>query len=244
MRNRQACWTVLPELGAWATTGFTWAPEVIKAASGYVLYYTARSTDTGRQCVGAAVSATPEGPFADPSGKPLVCEADLGGSIDASPFRDADGTLYLYWKNDGNAIGEPTHLFGRRLRPDGLGFEGERAKLLTNSAPWHGHVIEAPQMVLHDGRHYLFYSANAYDKAEYAVGYATCDGPLGPCHDAQENPILASRGKAAGPGHSFYLDGRLFYHAWSPDSIGSVDPGRALWISRLDWIDGKPTVRS
>lgn len=35
--------------------------------------------------------------------KPLVCQHGDGGSIDASPFGDGDGSLYLHWKNDGNA---------------------------------------------------------------------------------------------------------------------------------------------
>src|SRR5947209_16363204 len=37
----------LPTLGSWAMTGNTWAPEVIKAGSGYVLFYVARATSTG-----------------------------------------------------------------------------------------------------------------------------------------------------------------------------------------------------
>ena len=34
--------------------------------------------------------------------EPLVCQTALGGSIDPDPFRDSDGILYLYFKNDGN----------------------------------------------------------------------------------------------------------------------------------------------
>ncbi|MFG1946588.1 glycoside hydrolase family 43 protein [Nonomuraea sp. NPDC048826] len=240
---------VLPELGSWAEPGFTWAPEVIQVTGDrFALYYTARSTATGRQCVGVATAARPEGPYTDRSDAPLICQADEGGSIDASPFRDADGRLYLYWKNDGNAIGLTTWLYGQRLTPDGLGLEGDRARLLSNTAAWHGKVVEAPQLVRHDGRYYLFYSANAFDAAEYAVGYATCDTPLGPCQDAPENPILTSGEGAAGPGHSYLVttpSGQtwLLYHAWPPDAIGSVEPGRRLWLDRVDWEDGKPIVR-
>ncbi len=239
----------LPGLGPWAEPGNTWAPEVVALpGGGYALYYTARSTEAGLQCVGVAVSDRPEGPFVDRSDRPLICEADEGGSIDASPFLDEDGTLYLYWKNDGNHIGEPTHLYGRRLTPDGLKLTGERVRLLTNTAPWHKHVIEAPQMVRHDGRLYLFYSAGAFDSDEYAAGYATCEGPLGPCADAAENPILRSTARAAGPGHSFLVttpggETWLLYHAWPPDAVGSVEPGRLLWMDRVDWVDGKPIVR-
>jgi beta-xylosidase len=238
---------VLPAVGAWATGGNTWAPEVLRNDAGkYVLYYTARWSKADRQCIGTAVADDPRGPF-EPSPEPLVCQADEGGSIDASPYRHDDGSLYLYWKNDGNHIGEPTHLYAQRLSADGLTLTGDRVRLLTNDKPWQGAVIEAPEMVRHDGKLYLFYSANAFDSDRYAVGYATCDSPLGPCHDAPENPILKSSAGAAGPGHCYPLtlpDGStwLLYHAWPPDGIGSVAPGRQLWLDRLDWTGGRPVV--
>ena len=239
----------MPEVGAWASRGNTWAPEVVRTKAGsYVLYYTARSTATDRQCIGAAVAAEPAGPFVDKSAKPLVCEAKEGGSIDASPYAHADGALYLYWKNDGNAIRAPTYLYGRRLSADGLSLTGGRTRLLSNDAGWEDHLVEAPQMVRHADRLFMFFSANAYDSDKYAVGYATCDGPLGPCRDAAENPILDSSAAAAGPGHSYLVtddDGGtwLLYHAWPPDAVGSVDPGRQLWLDRVDWVDGKPVVK-
>lgn len=237
----------LPEVGGWAARGNTWAPEVIAGAGGYLLYYTARSTATDRQCIGVAYADKPDGPFTDPATAPLVCQADEGGSIDASPYRDADGALWLHWKNDGNAISRPTHLYGSRLSTDGRKLTGEPKPLLVNDAAWENHVIEAPQMVRHDDRLYLFYSANAFDQDTYAVGYAECDSPLGPCRKAAENPILSTSPAAAGPGHSFLVTtpgGQtwLLYHAWPPDAIGSVAPGRQLWLDRVDWPAGKPVV--
>ena len=240
---------VLPEVGSWAVRGHTWAPEVLRTPAGkYVLYYTARWAKADRQCIGAAVADDPRGPFVDPSPEPLICQDDEGGSIDASPYAHTDGSLYLYWKNDGNHIGAPTHLYGQRLSDDGLTLTGEPVRLLTNDKPWQAHVIEAPQMVRRDGRLHLFYSANAFDTDRYAVGYATCETPLGPCQDAPENPVLASGPAAAGPGHSYLVtreDGStwLLYHAWPPEAIGSVTPGRQLWLDRVDWIDGKPVVK-
>jgi len=238
----------LPEVGTWSERGNTWAPEVIAGDGGYLLYYTARSTATGRQCIGVAFSRTPDGPFVDDRDEPLICQAGEGGSIDASPYRDPGGNLYLYWKNDGNAIGQPTHLYGSRLSEDGRTLTGKTVKLLTNDAPWEDHVIEAPQMVSHDGKLFMFYSANAFDKDVYAMGYAECDGPLGPCRKAAENPILKSTPAAAGPGHSFLVttpggETWLLYHAWPPDAIGSVAPGRQLWLDRVEWPGGRPVVK-
>jgi beta-xylosidase len=236
----------LPRLGAWAVPGRTWAPEVFPTPDGgYALYYTARTADGSRQAIGLATAAHPRGPFVDAGTAPLIDDCDEGGSIDAGAYRHSDGTAYLYWKNDGNAVGRPTHLYGQRLSADGSALLGERVELLTNHRPWHGAVIEAPQMIRHDDQLYLFYSGNAFDSDAYAVGYARCDGPLGPCHDARENPILRSSDHAAGPGHSYVVDGPgdttwILYHAWPPDAIGAIAPGRQLWLDRLDWVDGRP----
>jgi beta-xylosidase len=243
----QRCGDVLPRLGRWARPGRTWAPEVLRSGAGwYVLYYTARSARHGVQCIGRAVAATPRGPFLDDADGPLVAQVDAGGSIDASPFRDATGA-YLYWKNDGNAIGAPTHLWGQRLSADGLTLLDGPVRLLGDRARWHGGVVEAPFLYARGGRYYLFYSGNAFDSDRYAVGYARCDTPLGPCHDAPENPVLRTAAAAAGPGHCSVVDGPdggswMLYHAWPPGAVGAAAPGRQLWLSQVRWVGDRPVV--
>lgn len=250
-------WELLPDampaLPKWAklTGGLTWAPEVIAIGETYVLYFTTRDKESNKQCVGVATSDKPEGKFRAAGDQALVCQADEGGTIDASPFRDADGALYLYFKNDGNCCGIPTYLYVQKLSADGLSLEGEATRLVRNDVQWEGGVVEAPTMVLHDSRYYLFFSANNYASHEYAVGYATCDTAVGPCEDAPENPILASRLKPPpmiiGPGHQTVLDldGQtwILYHAW--EVIGGSRRGdrRLLYIDRLDWEEGRPVVR-
>lgn len=237
----------LPELPAWADPGKTWAPEVIAlAADRYVMYPTVADRASGRQCIAAAVATQPAGPYTSQGTGPLICQADLGGSIDASPFRDTDGSLYLLWKNDGNAIGADTWLWAQRLSADGLTLTGEPARLLKQTEAWEGRVVEGPFLWRRDGRLYLFYAANAYDRADYAEGYAVCETPLGPCVKAAENPILSSRQEASGPGHASMVehDGRtwLLYHAWPKGAEGAIDPGRQLWLDEVTWSGGRPTV--
>jgi len=237
----------MPHLAPWTDPGRTWAPEVLRvSAHRFVLYYTAAGAAALRQCVGRAVARTPVGPFVDRSQHPLVCQAGQGGSIDAHPFRDADGTLYLYWKNDGNCCGQDTHLWAQRMTPDGLRLTGGRTALLAQGAPWEGSLIEAPFMWRHGSAYVLFYSANAFDSEAYAIGYASCKGPEGPCTKAPENPIVHSAPGAAGPGHmSLATDhGRtwMLYHAWPPDAVGSSDPGRVLWLDRVSWVGGRPQL--
>ena len=239
----------MPRLAPWVTPGQTWAPEVLRReGGGYVLYYTAASTAEGRQCLGHAVSDSPEGPFVDEAEKPFVCQAREGGSIDASPFLDGDGELYLLWKNDGNAVGRDTYIYSQRLSTDGLDLHGNPVRLFKQDAEWEGELVEAPVMWRRDGEYYLFYSANAYYNKSYAVGYATCEGPRGPCEKAADNPILKTADGAVGPGHNAVIedgDGKTWvaYHAWPPDAVGSVYPGRTLWLDRLTWKGGRPTIQ-
>ena len=250
----------LPKLPLWSS-GDTWAPEAARIDGRYVLYYTAHDPDSkrpdgnGSQCITAALSTSPEGPFVDASDEPLVCQPDLGGSIDATFFRDADGSPYLIWKNDGNCCGLPTRFFLQRVSPDGRSMVGRATDLgVINDEPWEGALIEAPTMLLKDGTYYLFYSANGYDTEFYAVGYATASKVSGPFRDAPENPILASAwgrettSRARGPGHQSVIempDGRLWmaYHAWDRDAVGYSNFGqRSLWIDPLAVDDGKAVV--
>jgi beta-xylosidase len=239
----------MPDLAPWVTPGQTWAPEVLaREAGGYVLYYTAASATEGRQCLGRAVSDSPDGPFVDRDERPFVCQPDEGGSIDASPFVDGDGTPYLLWKNDGNAVGRDTYIYAQEMSADGLDLVGDPVRLLKQNAAWEGELVEAPVMWKREGEYYLFYSANAYYNRSYAVGYATCDGPAGPCEKASENPILKTGEGAVGPGHVAVIedgagDTWVAYHAWPPDAVGSVYPGRVLWLDRLIWKGGKPTIK-
>jgi beta-xylosidase len=239
----------LPSVGGWASPGNTWAPEVVRIGGQYAMYYVAHDNASGKQCIGRAVSSSPAGPFHDRSSRALVCQAPLGGSIDPDPVHAPDGSLYLYWKNDGNCCGAPVHLWGQRLSPDGAQLVGKRVPLLSNTRPWQGNLVEAPEMVVRDGHYTLFYSANNYASTEYGIGYATCRTPLGPCTDRSNASLIASNDVAAGPGHCFVLqlsDGRwwMLYHAWPPDTIGSSSPGRQLWLEPMTWQGDRPSVHA
>jgi beta-xylosidase len=258
-----ADWTfagdAMPALPPWAKKGSTWAPEVLKVGANYVLYFTARSRKYDRQCIGAAVSATPDGPFTSVAEEPLVCQSDLGGSIDASPFRDTDGKLYLYFKNDGNSPNarRPTEIWSQPLSADGLNVAGEAKAVLRDRLKWEGGLIEAPTMIHAPSGYFLFFSGNdfAWQREQrlsaYAIGYATCEGPQGPCTEAGDKPFLYSfsgaEGCLSGPGHQavFNVGPRWFiaFHAWSATrGCRPLDTVRWFYIAPLLWKDGKPEI--
>ena len=241
----------LPRLPFWqpSAKGLTWAPEVVATSAGYVMYYTGRDVQAGRQCLAVAVADAPEGPFVDTSDRPFLCQHDLGGSIDPFPFQDADGARYLLWKNDGNCCGLPTRIWIAALSVDGLALTGDPVDVgLVNDAPWEGGLIEAPTLLVHAGTYYLLYSANAYDSALYAVGYATSATLMGPYVDAPQSPILTSDADAAGPGGQAVVvddegDPWVLYHAWDPERVGDAIGGaRSMWLDELIFTDEGLTV--
>lgn len=249
----------LPMLPAWARRGFTWAPEVIAVDGGYVLYFTARDARSGLQCIGAATAVDPRGPYTPQGAAPLVCDTARGGSIDPSPFRDADGRLYLYVKNDGNhpRFNLPTEIVAQPLSADGLALTGTPVALVRNDADWEGRVVEAPTMIRRGRAYVLLFSANDYGwpraatLSPYAIGWARCAGPMGPCSDAPGNPLLASRDTAAGclsgPGHAAVLqrpEGDVIaFHGWSTTARCRPDrEARFLHVMPLRWDGDTPVV--
>ncbi|HYH92982.1 MAG TPA: glycoside hydrolase family 43 protein, partial [Candidatus Saccharimonadales bacterium] len=237
--------------------GLTWAPEVVQTSAGFVMHYTARDVQAGRQCLAVAVAEVAEGPFVDESEEPLLCQTDLGGSIDSSPFQDADGKRYLLWKSDGNCCGIPVAFFIQPLSDDGRSLEGDATKLegIAADRAWERILVEAPTLFLHDGTYFLFYSANDYGSRDYAVGYATSKELMGPYVDAEENPILSTEvpfgsppGSPAGPGHqSVFLDDDgdpwFAYHAWDSGRIGDSAGGRrAMWLDELVFDGDRASV--
>ena len=235
---------IFPAAGkpAWAVGDF-WAPEIHKVGNHYVAYYSARHQD-GRLSVGAGTSQSAKGPFTD-IGQPLVHDASMG-MIDVTHFQAPDGTHYLVWKADGNAVGQPTPIYGQALSADGTALVGGRVTLMKNDLGWEGGVVEAPWVVAKDGFYYLFYSGNAYYNGTYAVGVARASSPLGPYQKAGA-PILKTSAAWVGPGHCSVIDtpagnSYMVYHAWQAGHVNGPGDGRLMLVDAVTWSGGWPAV--
>jgi beta-xylosidase len=232
----------LPVLPSWATAGLTWAPGVIDIGGTYVMYYTVHDPTLGHQCISVATSSTPRGPFTDASSGPLICQSANGGSIDPNPYLDpATGSLVLLWKSDDNSIGNPTHLWGQPLAPNGLSLApgSSPSLLLTESARWQSPTVEGPTVVRNGNRYYLFYSASNYASSSSGIGYAVASSVLGRySNQSLFGPWLGTRGNATGPqGPWVFVDAsgatRLAFAAWD-GAVGYTNGGkRALWIGTV-----------
>ena len=230
----------LPTLPSWVQSGFTWAPDVHRFGSTYVLYYTAAvaGTSPSMQCIGDAVGPSPTGPF-DAGSAPFICQTGNGGSIDPRVFTDADGSNWMVWKSDENIGGSttPTGVWTSRLSPDGLTLVGSPTKILAPDEPWQGTIVEAPDLVLVGGKYWLFYSANWFDQPAYGVGVASCAGPQGPCQDLGNQPLVSSNQQGEGPGEESVFIGNngvwLLYNPWRSYAPSELTPPRPVAIARI-----------
>jgi len=234
----------LPNLPEWAAPGYTWAPSAVAAEGGWTLWFTARDRLTGRQCIGAARSSEPQGPYeADPG--PLLCDEDLGGSIDPSPVVAPDGGLTLLYKTDGNCCSMPTTIRSVALDSFGTGLAGTPVELLREDISWEGGVIEAPSMVFGpDGDWWLLYSANRWASSKYAVGAARCETPIGPCQK-QTVPALDDDAYPGAGGAEFVAQTQLVVlHEWAPVGVGYKSGShRRVRLGRVEDTCGRLTIR-
>ena len=230
---------------AWASKDY-WAPEVYAWQGRYVMFFTARRQEDASLRIGIAVSDHPEGPYEDPLGGPLF---DFGyAAIDATMFTDDAGTPYLVYSRDcsENIVNgrHESHLYGVRLADDLMSTVGQPVLLTQPDQFWETlsgdyRWNEGPSVIRHEGKYYLFYSANYYASREYAVGVAVADSPLGPYRKQENNPILRWVGSdenvlVSGPGHnSFFTVGDELFSAYHTHTFPDRPSGnRRLNIDR------------
>ncbi len=233
-------------LAPWAGDGGrNWAPELHKAKTQYVGYYTASDT-TGRLAIGAASAPSPTGPWTQRA-TPIVRDANLG-AIDAHFFADDDGRQYLYWKLDGNAVGQPTPILAQELTADGMNFapgSSPREVLRNDPATWEGGVVEGPWVIRRGATYFLFYSGNVYDE-RYRTGVAKGTSPLGP-FAKKGAPILNNDADWVGPGHGSVVVAHgadfFFHHAWPTNGAGVRNAGAGRWdlLEPIVYAGGWPT---
>ena len=246
-----------------------WAPEVAAHDGRFYLYYAMGGVEEECFALRVATSDRPEGPYVD-TGTPLTGAAAPAGAdrnrftIDAHPFRDADGQWYLFYARN-HLDTEGGAYPGTALAVDRLvgmtRLAGEARTILRAHHPWtlyeanrrmdvYGegrrfdwHTIEGPWVVRRDGRYWLFYSGANWQTDRYGVDYAVADHPLGPYTGAgtEARVLRGVAGHVRGPGHHSVVrgpDGRtdwVVYHAWDPSMRT-----RQLCVDRLRWTADGP----
>lgn len=232
-----------------------WAPAVAVADGRSYLYY---SIGPGHQ-LRVAVAERPEGPYVDRCA--LMEPGRMPFAIDPHPFRDEDGTWWLFYARDFLDT-EGGHRAGTALAVDRLvdmvRLAGEERVVLRARHEWQRfmadrtmygkvwdwHTLEGPCVLRHDGRYWCIYSGACYGNPSYGVDYAVADRITGPWSDSGGEPgprILSTvPGRVLGPGHNCVItddagDEWVVYHAWDPGATA-----RRMHIDRLMWTPDGP----
>ncbi len=239
--------SALPNPPAWQERGTQNAPGVYVWQGLWIMFYTAALSghqgNTGANCLSVATDAvlTPSTvAFTDRSSGPLVCNGDLGGAIDPSPYVDpATGQPYLVWKTNDGGSTQSARLWSQPLGSDGMTLVGQPSLLqVQNPARYPFETtIENPQIFDSGGNYYLLFSTGIWNSASYSQAVVGCAGPLGPCGEPSSGPFLTSYGAVAGPGGgTVFQDARgglqLAYAGWSAGCTSYACGGtRRLFIS-------------
>jgi hypothetical protein len=146
---------------SWANLAY--APDFIYRNGKYYLFF-----PDGGSSIGVAVSDSPEGPYVDPLGRPLVDSSTPNANVqwlfDPGVFIDDDGQAYLYFGGGG-----PGNARVILLNNDMISTSGAA---ITIDVP---NFFEALYMHKRNGVYYLTYSTNP--EAGLTIDYMTSNSP-------------------------------------------------------------------
>jgi beta-xylosidase len=152
-----------------------WAPSIVEKDGWYYLFFGANDIQNDQQIggIGIARSRTPEGPFVDLLGKPLIDKFHNGAQpIDQFVFKDGDGSYYIVY-------GGWRHCNIAKLNADFTALvpfpDGSTFKEITPQG-----YVEGAFMLLKDKKYYFMWSEGGWTGPNYAVAYAIGTSPFGP----------------------------------------------------------------
>lgn len=216
-----------------------WAPQVFKHNGKYYMAYTAN------EHIAIASSDSPLGPFVQSKHQSISMQ---GRQIDPFIFKNTNGELYLYFVR----LQEGNRIFVARLKDDISDVDSTTAIECLHAEPgWENTanaswpVSEGPTVIKTGQLYYLFYSANDFRNADYAVGYATSFTPVGPWIKYTGNPILSRENtfqNGSGHGDLFVTkDGKIYYVFHTHQSNSKVGM-RKTAIVRLVFSKNNPAT--
>lgn len=228
----------------WLPKGGIWAPDIQRVSGKYHLYY-AKSVWGGEwnAGIGVAVSNNPAGPFVDRGCMFTSKQIGIQNCID--PFYIEDGgKKYLFF-------GSFHGIYGVELTADGLHVkQGAKPREVA------GTFMEATYIRRRGGYYYLFGSTGTCcegARSTYRITIGRSKSLFGPYVDKagqrlldnHYNILLDKDDSVLGPGHNAGLitddagNDYMFYHGFK---ASDPDAGRVVWLSRIVWADGWPSV--
>lgn len=227
-----------------------WAPHVVKRDGRYFIFFTA-AQGGNPHCVYWAVAPTPTGSFSRP--RLITCGNASGWeAIDPTVYRTAAGVSYLVWKRGHYHPGFPHGTFEIRARK--LTFSGATVEFTGGSNPSlilariaNGTVMEAPSLVAHGGKVWLFVSRGRFDTNDYHTDVWVTRS-FGPGFTFSNHVMATGEGYGYGPGGAEVITDtggtvRIAYHVWQQNKPTPQTPGtRITRIATVTWAGGRPHV--
>ena len=151
-----------------------WAPAPIQKDGKYYLFFGANDVHEGEVGgIGVGVADSPQGPFKDLLGRPLINEIVNGAQpIDQFVFEE-DGNYYMYYGGWG-------HCNVVRLSPDFTSLlpwdDGQIFKEITPDPNY----VEGSFLIKRNGQYIFMWSEGAWTLGNYCVAYGVADSLTGP----------------------------------------------------------------
>lgn len=159
-----------------------WAPSIVQKGNQYFLFFSANDIQSKARNgvrddtlggIGIAVASSPEGPYRDYLGKPLINTFHNGAQpIDQYVFQDMDGTFYMIYGGWGHCNIAKLNDDFTALKPFA---DGSLVREITPE-----HYVEGPTMFIRNGKYYLMWSEGGWTNGTYRVAYAIGDAVTGP----------------------------------------------------------------
>jgi len=150
---------------SWAKSGDAFAAHAVERGGKYFWY-----VSTNWSGIGVAVADSPEGPYKDALGKPLLTNEDCFDSdhswacIDPAIFVDDDDQAWIFWGNG--------QCYYAKIKENMIEIDGEVKRI-----NFEGFLFtEAPWVHKYKGKYYLTYATEFPEKIAYAVA-DKIDGP-------------------------------------------------------------------
>jgi GH43 family beta-xylosidase len=243
-----------------------WAPEIHFVRGKWYIYFAADAGTNQTHRIWVIENASPDPLEGEWTFKGKLTDPADKWAIDASVFED-QGWLYAIWSGwQGDENGTQSIYIARLKNPWTV--EGPRARISTPEYPWekvgdippqlkkdnppHIDVNEGPEILRHNNKLFLIYSASACWTDNYALGMLTADSGadlINPAAWKKSPPPVFQQSPEAhvyAPGHNGFFkspDGKqdwIIYHANSQPGQG-CSWHRAPRAQPFTWnADGAP----
>jgi len=205
----------------WAQRGKAYAAHCIKSRLDGKYYFFVSTNGPG---IGVAVADSPEGPFKDVLGKPLLTTSDCAGTthgwacIDPAVFYDEEGQPWITWGNQKCYIA--------KLKKSLTEIDGE----IYDITPEGSNFTEAPWIHYHNGLYYLTFACQWPEK----LGYAVSRNPQGPYIYKGIFSEVAVNSETTHPAFVRFKGQNLFFthNGWMPGGTGN---SRSVCITPFDY---------